>query len=499
MNRIKGTPQMFALAAMPEIISSFTHKIRVDGENGFTLAEGANGRTMPAKTLTDAKTLVEALLTEYGGNALIEASPKATAYAEDVVFPANTSLQGTSGNNLNINGNITFPAGNPISIRYVNFSGADKSLTLNAATSMLDVFVSGKTLVNGVVVQSYNTHLTTSEQAALELVGAAARFHSLIASIRTTGDFPAITGDGTFIGSLCNIEGGSATEYTIKSLEDGRIQLFNSVVQNPGFGACMDLRNGATAGSPNALHGVIAVGNIVCGDAATHINDLSMKFGTLSGTALIFEPDKMIANTSSWAGDTVYDALEAIAALKNASGIINDSGVEGDNVAEALDELASLISGAAGGLIWKGTWNAETNDPVIESGVGENGWYYRVNVAGNTEIDGISTWAVNDWIVFNSDKGAWQRIANREILPFAQIAELNGTHITERRIKMDDKPITPVTHVIFSVEGFGMQINGRGYEITVDGSDHYVSWDGKGLDGLLAAGRYVKITGSKEA
>ncbi len=66
----------------------------------------------------------------------------------------------------------------------------------------------------------------------------------------------------------------------------------------------------------------------------------------------------------------------------------------------------------AGGLNYLGTWNANTNTPTLASGVGTNGEYYVVSVAGTTNIDGISDWGVGDWIIFNGV--AWQKIDNSE-------------------------------------------------------------------------------------
>lgn len=53
-------------------------------------------------------------------------------------------------------------------------------------------------------------------------------------------------------------------------------------------------------------------------------------------------------------------------------------------------------------------WNAATNQPPIRSGIGEPGTAYIVSVAGSTDIDGVSDWQVDDWIVFGLDK--WYRI-----------------------------------------------------------------------------------------
>jgi hypothetical protein len=66
-----------------------------------------------------------------------------------------------------------------------------------------------------------------------------------------------------------------------------------------------------------------------------------------------------------------------------------------------------------GGLIYMGAWDALTNSPFLQSGVGNNGEYYIVNVAGSTNLDGITDWEIGDWAVFNGT--AWQKIDNSSI------------------------------------------------------------------------------------
>ena len=58
---------------------------------------------------------------------------------------------------------------------------------------------------------------------------------------------------------------------------------------------------------------------------------------------------------------------------------------------------------------YQGTWNASTNSPTLTSSVGTLGFYYVVSTAGSTTLDGISTWAVGDWAVYNGS--AWQKVA----------------------------------------------------------------------------------------
>jgi hypothetical protein len=69
------------------------------------------------------------------------------------------------------------------------------------------------------------------------------------------------------------------------------------------------------------------------------------------------------------------------------------------------------VAGGGGGtvgLTYKGTWNASTNSPSLSSGVGTNGDYYVVNVAGSTNLDGITDWQIGDWAIFNGS--VWQKI-----------------------------------------------------------------------------------------
>jgi hypothetical protein len=57
---------------------------------------------------------------------------------------------------------------------------------------------------------------------------------------------------------------------------------------------------------------------------------------------------------------------------------------------------------------YQGTWNASTNTPTLTSSVGTLGFYYVVSTSGSTNLDGISTWAVGDWAVYNGS--AWQKV-----------------------------------------------------------------------------------------
>lgn len=60
-------------------------------------------------------------------------------------------------------------------------------------------------------------------------------------------------------------------------------------------------------------------------------------------------------------------------------------------------------------VLYKGTWNANTNTPTlsVSGGGGVAGDYYVVSVAGATNIDGITDWKVGDWIIHNGT--VWEK------------------------------------------------------------------------------------------
>jgi hypothetical protein len=57
-------------------------------------------------------------------------------------------------------------------------------------------------------------------------------------------------------------------------------------------------------------------------------------------------------------------------------------------------KTVSSVANALGALNYKGTWDAATNTPTLASGVGTQGDYYVVSVAGTTDLDGITNWGV---------------------------------------------------------------------------------------------------------
>lgn len=75
------------------------------------------------------------------------------------------------------------------------------------------------------------------------------------------------------------------------------------------------------------------------------------------------------------------------------------------------------------GLTFMGAWDANTNVPFLQSGIGVPGEYYIVSVAGNTNLDGVIGWQVGDWAIFEGATNQWQKIDNHDIVSYNTIQE----------------------------------------------------------------------------
>jgi hypothetical protein len=99
--------------------------------------------------------------------------------------------------------------------------------------------------------------------------------------------------------------------------------------------------------------------------------------------------------------------------------VITNGGGTSQYVLDTLDSLQTQINALGSGLVYKGTWNASTNTPTLASNTGTQGNYYVVSVAGSTNLNGITDWGVNDWVLFNGS--VWQKIDNSDL-----VSSVNG-------------------------------------------------------------------------
>jgi len=104
-----------------------------------------------------------------------------------------------------------------------------------------------------------------------------------------------------------------------------------------------------------------------------------------------------------------------------------------DSILSAFGKVQSQINGVLGGSIFQTTWNASTNTPTLTSSVGTKGYYYIVDVAGSTNLDGITDWKVGDWAIY--DGTVWRKVDNTDAVSsvngFTGAVSLTTSNITE--------------------------------------------------------------------
>ena len=105
----------------------------------------------------------------------------------------------------------------------------------------------------------------------------------------------------------------------------------------------------------------------------------------------------------------------------NADHTLTGFGTAAEKDAGVANGVATLDSGGKvpqsqipvmGDVSYQGTWNASTNTPTLTSSVGTKGYYYVVDVAGSTNLNGITDWKVGDWAIFNGT--VWQKVDNTD-------------------------------------------------------------------------------------
>jgi hypothetical protein len=99
-------------------------------------------------------------------------------------------------------------------------------------------------------------------------------------------------------------------------------------------------------------------------------------------------------------------------------------------------KTVSSVANALGALNYKGTWDASTNTPTLASGVGTQGDYYVVSVAGTTDLDGITNWGVGDWAAFNGS--VWQRVEGGADGNFVNLDVTGGMTVDTDTLVVDD-------------------------------------------------------------
>jgi hypothetical protein len=158
------------------------------------------------------------------------------------------------------------------------------------------------------------------------------------------------------------------------------------------------------------------------------------------------------------------DQMESVAGAAN-NDTVDTSGRVDDKIAAAISSV----------IILQGDWNANTNTPDI-TGTTTTGYAWRVSVAGNTNLGGITDWDVGDLAVKTAT--GWIKIDNEDVS--AIWGNITGTlsNQTDLQNALDAKEptltkgnLTETTSSVLTITGGTNSIIGSGTTIEVDQAD----------------------------
>ena len=133
--------------------------------------------------------------------------------------------------------------------------------------------------------------------------------------------------------------------------------------------------------------------------------------GTLAGAWASQTTNKVLASPNGSTGTPSFralanDDLPASGVTANTYGSTTQVPVITVNSKGVI--TSATQSTIIGTLSYQGVWNANTNTPTLTSSVGTAGYYYVVDVAGTTNLNGITDWQVGDWAIFSGS--VWQKV-----------------------------------------------------------------------------------------
>jgi hypothetical protein len=207
---------------------------------------------------------------------------------------------------------------------------------------------------------------------------------------------------------------GNSIEKRVASIQDGRDGADGKDGRDGKDGK--NGRDGAKGDrgerGQNGRDGVDGVDGVSVSNARIDFDGsliITLSTGVELNVGEVVSPDlaesiKVITN----GGGTSQYVLDTLASLQTQIDNLIPSQTGNSGKFLTTDGSALSWASVAGGLNYQGTWNASTNTPTLTSSVGVNGYYYITDVAGSTNLNGITDWQIGDWLLFNGS--VWQKI-----------------------------------------------------------------------------------------
>jgi hypothetical protein len=193
---------------------------------------------------------------------------------------------------------------------------------------------------------------------------------------------------------------------------------------------------------------------------------VSANLNVVAGTNHIGRSDNPHSTTKSQIGlgnaDNTSDALKPISnaaqIVLDQKAVIDDS-VSVSNKTYSSSKINTLVETIISGLKFIGTWNANSNQPVLTDTTGVVGTYYIVNTNGSSNLNGINEWLVGDWIIRASGSpNQWQKLdqtnsvltvnnqIGQVILSTNEIGENTNLYFTDTRVNNNPTVVNNTAH-----------------------------------------------------